>query len=331
MSIIVSLLPVFVFLIVFVFLDSFKLIKPVSLLVTILLGCLIALLALVINFTLFNTLHIEGNYYPLYISPIIEELLKAAYLIYLLQAKKIGFMVDSAIYGFALGAGFSFTENIYYLQSLHNSNILLWVIRGFGTAMMHGGTTAIFGIISKNLSDRYPGKPLSIFLPGVMLAILLHSMYNHFFLSPVLSTILLLIILPGVLILVFKQSEQVTREWLGVGLDADMEILNLITTGDLSESKIGQYLHSLRSHFPGEIIIDMLCLLRLHTELSIRAKGILMMREMGFKSENDPVIKEKFQELRYLEHSIGTTGKLAMAPFLHTNSRDLWQLYMLEK
>lgn len=331
MSILVSLLPVFVFLVVFVLLDSFKLITPVSLFISICSGCLIALLALAINYILFNTLHVEGNYYPLYVAPVIEESLKAAYLLYLIQARKIGFMVDGAIYGFAIGAGFAFTENIYYLKSLHDANILLWIIRGFGTAMMHGGTTAMCGIITKNLSDRYPEKPFRTFVPGIVIAVIFHSMYNHFFLSPVLSTILLLVILPGLLILVFKRSEQVTREWLGVGLDADMELLNLITTGNLTESKIGQYLHSLKSHFPGEIIIDMLCLLRIHTEFSIRAKGILMMREMGFTPEDDPEIKEKFEELRYLEQSIGATGKMAMAPFLHTSSRDLWQLYMLEK
>jgi hypothetical protein len=272
-------------------------------------------------------------YYPLYVSPVIEELLKASYIVILLRTKRIGFMVDAAIYGFAIGAGFAFTENISYLYQLlpsHESNILLWIIRGFGTALMHGGTTAIFGIISKNFSDRSSAS-VSVFIPGIVLTIIFHSLYNHFFLSPVISTLLLLVILPGLLILVFKRSEQTTREWLGVGLDADIEVLHLITTGDLSESKIGQYLHSLKSRFPGEIIIDMLCLLRLHTELSIRAKGILMMREMGFRPENDPELKEKFDELHYLERSIGTTGKMAMAPFLHTSSRSLWQLSMLGK
>jgi hypothetical protein len=30
-----------------------------------------------------------------------------------------------------------------------------------------------------------------------------------------------------------------------------------------------------------------------------------------------------------LEKNIGKTGKLAIAPFLHTGSRDLWQLHLL--
>jgi hypothetical protein len=37
----------------------------------------------------------------------------------------------------------------------------------------------------------------------------------------------------------------------------------------------------LRSRFAPEVIVDMLCLLRLRAELGIRAKGMLMLREAG--------------------------------------------------
>jgi hypothetical protein len=73
----------------------------------------------------------------------------------------------------------------------------------------------------------------------------------------------------------------------------------------------------------------MMCLLRLRGELAIRAKGILLMREAGFAAAPDPAVKVKFAELRYLEKSIGRTGLLALRPFLHTSTRDLWQLNML--
>jgi hypothetical protein len=75
----------------------------------------------------------------------------------------------------------------------------------------------------------------------------------------------------------------------------------------------------------------MMCLLRLRAELAIRAKGILMMREAGFDAAPDPTLKDKFEELRYLEKSIGKTGLLALDPFLHTSTRDLWQLNMLSE
>jgi hypothetical protein len=77
--------------------------------------------------------------------------------------------------------------------------------------------------------------------------------------------------------------------------------------------------------------MDLLCYLRIHLELSLRAKGILMMREAGFDAQPDDETRALFQELRYLEGSIGTTGKLVLLPFLHVSGKELWQLYVIGK
>jgi hypothetical protein len=34
--------------------------------------------------------------------------------------------------------------------------------------------------------------------------------------------------------------------------------------------------------------------------------------------------------MRYLERSVGKTGRLAVVPLLHGSSKDVWQLKMLE-
>ena len=77
-------------------------------------------------------------------------------------------------------------------------------------------------------------------------------------------------------------------------------------------------------------MVDMLCYLRLYTELALRAKGVLMMRENGLDAPVGERTREKFEEMKYLEESIGKTGVLAMKPFLHMTRKDLWQLYVLE-
>ncbi len=329
-QILISVLPVLLFLGALIILDSFKLLALRSVIIMILAGCAAAWTSLAITTAILSRTSANEVLYSHYAAPAIEETLKAAFVVYLIRSKRVGFMVDAAICGFAVGAGFSLIENVYYLQAVVGSSILLWVVRGFGTAVMHGGTTAMFGILAKNLSDRYPDHAAAVLVPPLLMGIVIHALFNHFFLPPILETVLLVTVLPALLFVIFRQSEESTRTWLGIGLDADMELLGLITTGGLSESPIGSYLHSLRERFPVEIIVDMLCLLRLHTELAIRAKGILMMRELGFKTESGPEVMEKFTELRFLEKSIGPTGKLAIAPFLRTTSRDLWQIYMLQ-
>ena len=182
-------------------------------------------------------------------------------------------------------------------------------------------------MFTKNLSDRSERLGLEQITPGLLCAIVFHSFYNHLLLSPLLPTAALVILFP----IAFRYSERATHKWLGGGLDTDLEVLNMILSGDLPQTKIGRYLNSLRDRFAGEILADMICLIRTHVELSIRAKGLFLLREKGFDFGVDTAAKQQLEELRYLEKSVGKTGMYAISPFLRTSSRDLWQIYMLTK
>jgi len=73
------------------------------------------------------------------------------------RSNRIGFLVDAAIYGFAIGAGFALVETVAYWNVLSTHTWSLWVVRGFGTAVMHGGATAICAIVGKALEERGGG------------------------------------------------------------------------------------------------------------------------------------------------------------------------------
>lgn len=339
----VSLLPVISFLIVLIYLDSFKLVKISLIIQTIIAGCIAAGISYFINIYMLENSPINLSTYTMYIAPLIEESLKASFIIYLITRGKVGFMIDAAIYGFAIGAGFAIVENVYYLTSINQSNLIIWFIRGFGTAVMHGGTTTIFAVITKNIIDRksevhflefLPGLIAAVvyhFIPGFVFAFGIHSFFNHFVFSPVLLTLLQLIVLPLIIAYVFYRSEKLLTEWMEKGMDTDVELLEQINEGKLSETHVGQYLSSLSENFSGPVIADMLCYLRNHLELSLQAKGVLLMKQSGLPVVISEETREKFDELRYLEKSIGPTGKIAISPIIHTSTRDLWQLYMLEK
>ena len=85
----------------------------------------------------------------------------------------------------------------------------------------------------------------------------------------------------------------------------------------------------LATGFPPDLRGDMLSLLQLTTELSMRAKGDLMLREAGVEAAPDPELDGLFAELRYLEKSIGPTGMLAVRPLLSQTPRDLWEMHRL--
>ena len=314
-----GLLPVTLFLTVLVYLDSYKLVRFPRILLLIGVGCAAAALSFAGN-----------QFMPIWFAPILEELLKAAVIIVLMRARRIGFLVDAAIQSFAIGAGFALIENLYYLVALPSSSVGLWLIRGFGTAMMHGGTTAMFAVISKGANQRLDRPKLRSFIPGLAVASLLHAAFNRFVIYPLLATLFVLVGLPVLLTLFFAASERRLRQWLGSGFDMDTELLRLIHSGDLGMSPVGLYLKSLRAFYPGPILADMLCYLGLHVELSLRAKGILMMRENGFTVPHDPTLRDKLTELEFLRKSIGKTAMSSLTPILRSSEQDLWQLEILQ-
>lgn len=331
LAVAVSILPVFLLLVALVLIDSYKLVAFRAVLLSVGAGILAAAAAYLVYIGPRPALGLKPASYSLYGAPVVEESLKAAFFLYLLFRHRVGFVVDAAIIGFAIGTGFSFLENVYYLRVTPDATVWTWIVRGFGTAIMHGGATAILAMVSKALYDRSPAPRPWLILPGLGVAVVLHSLYNHFLLQPLLATALIVLVFPWLCIAVFQKSEQGTRTWLGAGFDTDQELLRAVRAGQVAGTPVGKYLTTVRSRFPAEAIVDMMCLLRIRAELAIRAKGLLMMREAGFDAEPDPAIKEKFEELRYLERSIGKVGLLALRPFLHTSTRDLWQLNMLDR
>ena len=294
-----------------------------------LLGAAAAVASFEVHRELLNHGLIDVTALARYVAPLVEEALKAAPVVFLLRRNRIGFLVDAAIRGFAVGAGFAAIENAHYFVALDDNNPVLWLIRGFGTAIMHGGVTAMMAILAKYASDRRGHTTIGAWLPPLLLAAAVHSMFNHFLLTPQQEALVLLVTLPIVFVVVFRISQKATRSWLGVGFDTDSELLEHMGSGRISETRIGVYLESLRARFPPEMLVDMLCLIRLHLELSVKAKGILLAREAGFEVEPDQESRDQLDELRHLQKTIGPTGSLALQPIFNMSSRDLWQVYLL--
>jgi RsiW-degrading membrane proteinase PrsW (M82 family) len=325
----VGLLPVVIFLFFLVWMDSYKLVRLRTVLAVIVVGGLTAWVAMHINGWLIGVLEMQLREYSRYVAPLAEETLKALVIVYLFRSSRIGFLVDAAIIGFAVGAGFAVVENFHYLQNFGSANMAVWIVRGFGTAIMHGGVVAMFAIISQALTERQMKINPLYYLPGLAVAVLLHSVFNHFLVAPVLQAAGTLIVLPPLLYLVFQRSAAALHEWLEIDFDADAKLITMITSGEFSDSRIGRFLYDLRTKFEGPVVADMLCYLRVYTELAIRAKAALMARENGLELPVGERTREKFEELRFLERSIGKTGCLAMKPFLLMERKDLWQMQLI--
>jgi len=325
----IGLAPVLAFLAALVYLDSYKLVALRSVVVVVALGVAAAIVSYSVNAAMLSATTIDRITLVRYLAPLVEEVSKALIVAGLVRANRIGFLVDAAILGFAVGTGFALVENLQYQRIAPDAGVGLWIVRGFGTAIMHGGVTAIFAMVSVAMLER--DRPAWIaFAPALLLAIALHSLYNHAFVSPFASTLAVLVVVPALIVGVFVRSERALGHWLGRGFDADTDLLQSIKSDQFTDSPAGRYLATLRDRFKGPALADLLCYLRLTTELAMRAKGRMLMRENGFDVPVDDETREKFEELRYLERSVGRTGILALQPLLRTSRRELWQLHVLE-
>jgi RsiW-degrading membrane proteinase PrsW (M82 family) len=327
-----ALLPVLLFLVGLVQLDGYKLVRLRMMVALMAAGALAAAISYLINNTAYN--HFTGDFtaYSRYISPWIEEALKAALLVFLIRTRRVGLPVDAAIAGFAIGTGFALVENVYYLATRSHALLPVAVIRGFGTAIMHGGTAAVLAMISNTLYERRPSGGLHLLLPGFLAAVALHTGYNYLLVRPALATLATLLILPLVIYLVFDHSERILRNWIEVDLQSDVELLQSITAGKFLASPSGRYLQALRDRFRGEELADMLCYLRVHGELAVRAKGVLLLRESGLTEPPiDAETRERLTELAQLERAIGKSGVLALRPLMMATGKEIWQLTLLRQ
>ncbi|MGA7413521.1 MAG: PrsW family glutamic-type intramembrane protease [Bryobacteraceae bacterium] len=321
-----SLLPVILFLFGLNLVDTYKLMSLRGIVRTVGVGLAVAAVCYGFNTAVFMWTPIPARQWARFGAPALEEICKALYLVWLIRTHRVAFLVDSAVSGFAVGAGFAILENLTYLPELTTAGLAAAAVRGLGTAMMHGGTTAVFGIVSVNRAEIRGTDRLTVFLPGLLIAIVIHTLYNQPLLPREISAGLVLVALPAVLSLIIWQSEKALKEWLGTKLDKDIDLLNMIATGTFSSSHAGSYLKSLENTFAPVILGDMLCYLQMSLELSARAKGDMLRREMGFPLSPDPELPGQLKELAYLEGNMGRAGILALSPLLGTSHRDIWEL-----
>ena len=325
----IALLPTLAFLILLDRLDSFRLVSVHAALIALLAGGALAVLAYFVNAAVMDALGIAIGPYTRYGAPVVEEALKAAVMIFLFMRARIGFLIDAAIIGFALGTGFALIENLYYLYTFPDANVGVWIVRGFGTAMMHGGATAIFGVLAQSWTERHTKFEAALYLPGFLAAISVHSLFNHMLGAPMIATGVMMLLVPAILFAVFAKSEHRIHDWL-IKDHADHEKLLATMSVEFAHSEAGRFISELADKFEGTHTADIYAYMRLHTELVLRAEEFSLAREAGTKPQVTGQDRQQFRDLHDLERKIGKTALLALWPHLHYSRQELAELYELE-
>jgi RsiW-degrading membrane proteinase PrsW (M82 family) len=327
----IALSPVIVLVIVLFRLDSHRLLGTHFMVRIFLAGCLSAFVCSWINAFALEYIDIDYRLYTRMVAPLVEEAVKASILVYLFRTNRIGFLIDAGILGFTVGAGFSFIENIYYLHFASDAHYGVWMVRGFGTAIMHGGATALFAIVSETLTQRHLKMNPLLYVPGLIVAFLLHAIFNHFPVSPVLSTVVTLLILPTILFLLFERSTTSIHNFLELDFATHKRLLRQIEHGEFTGCEAGRFLKDMQDKLSAPVAAEMLEYFRLHTELVLSAESILLGREQGIDVEVGTRIRDRLVRMHALESHIGRAGLRVLRPHLQFTAKDMWEIHLLEE
>ena len=217
----VALIPVLVMLGLFVWLDAFALMSLREVSVLLVLGGFGALAAYPVSGRLLDQLPIGFSLYSRFVAPWIEEAIKAVIMIALFRMNRIGYKLDAVISGFAIGAGFSVVENILYLTIYPQYGTGTWLVRGFGTAIMHGTTLAVLAAIAHEFAERETRNSaaeydfsLLWFVPGYGVAVALHTAFNQFPDRPLIAMMGAILVAPVVLIGNSQLGTAEAQRWL---------------------------------------------------------------------------------------------------------------------
>jgi RsiW-degrading membrane proteinase PrsW (M82 family) len=329
MHVVIALAPGFVFLAALWLMDTFRLVRKSSIANAVIYGAAAALACETLHIWLMPASGLGSQPFSRYVAPFTEETLKAAFVAGLIARGRVGFLVDAAVLGFAVGTGFAVVENVTYLRDFGDAPLMLWAVRGLGTGVLHGTTTAVAAIVTKALVD-HRSLGLAI-IAGMAPAIAMHSGYNHLLVFPALAPMLTLVVMPIIMVAVFERSERATREWVGAGLDLDLTLLQLVMSDGFQSTRFGKYLGKLPERFDGHVVADMFCLLRIELELAVQAKARLIAEQAGLQLPVDDDVRAALAERAYLRESIGRTGLLALEPLRVTSHRDYWNQHLLTR
>ena len=327
----IALVPVLAFLVTLHVFDSYRLTSLAEMAETMTAGVVLAVAAYFANGYLLERLTIDYTAYSHFIGPLVEEMLKAAALLFFFARNRIGFMIDAIIMGFAVGTGFGVFENVYYLYAFQDANIGDWIIRGFGTAIMHGGATAIFAALSQSLIEKRGRFALYLFLPGLAVAIAAHVAFNLLQGTPLVATMAVLLGLPPLFFFVFSKSEHAVHQWLVHDYASHELLLAEIESGRFKHSEAGRFMLNLTNKFSQDVVAHMFEYLKLHTQLVLRAEQRTLARENKEPFTPRPQDRDDLLRLDELEKKIGRAAMTTLWPHLHFSRRELWELHEMRE
>lgn len=333
-----ALVPVLILLGIFVWLDAFKLMNGREIVGLLVLGGIGALAAYPVSGVFLDRLPIGFSIYSRFVAPWIEEAIKGVIIIALFRFNRIGYKLDAVISGFAIGAGFSVIENIIYLLRFPDYGAGTWLVRGLGTAVMHGTTLALFAAIAHQLAEREEREAagdfdfhLWWFLPGYGVAVALHTLFNQFPDRPLLAMLGAAMFAPVALIAILNFGTTEAERWLKEECAAHHVQLDTLRAGKWPDGPAGRKIAALAERLGAETAKRIRRYWELQAWLVVQAEEVMMEEEAGDATFEKEQIRAALAELAGLKAALGRSTSTALNALLPFSRNDQWEVSELRQ
>jgi len=333
-----ALVPVLLLLSIFTWLDAFKLMSLKEILLLLLLGGIAAVAVYPISGRLIDTLPIGFSNYSRFVAPWIEEAFKAASIILLFGFNRIGYKLDAVISGFAVGAGFSVVENIIYLSIYPDYGAGTWLVRGLGTAVMHGTTLAILAAIAHELAERetrgaagdFNFRPWW-FVPGFLVAVAIHMLFNQFPDRPMLAMLGAIVFAPIALMAIFGFGTSEAQSWLVAERAEHKAQLDVLRSGAWPDSPSGKKIAAWSGRLDPETLKRIRRYWELQAFLIGEAEETLLEEANGDAEYDAAALRSAFEEREGLRRALGPSIYAQLNQLLPFSRNDYWELSELKQ
>jgi RsiW-degrading membrane proteinase PrsW (M82 family) len=328
-----ALVPVLVLLALFVWLDAFKLMSLTEILLLLLLGGIAAIAVYPISGRLIDTLPIGFSGYSRFVAPWIEEAFKAAVVIMLFGLNRIGFKLDAVISGFAIGAGFSVVENIIYLTVFPQYGASTWLVRGLGTAVMHGTTLALLAAIAHELAERETREEAGDFdfspwwfVPGYLVAVVIHTVFNQFPDRPLMAMLGAIMLAPLAMLAIFQFGTGEAQKWLQEEYAAHKLQLAALREGRWPDGGGSGKVAALAERLGPDGAARVRRYWEITAYLVVEAEETMLEEAAGDAAFDRAKLDAAFDERDALEDQLGRTTLGTLKRLLPFSRNDYWEL-----
>lgn len=287
-------------------------------------------LAYVINSAMLNYDLVSFETFQRFSAPIIEEILKALILIYLVRRPNFTYFVDGAIYGFAAGMGFAVFENYFYLFGNPGAALGVGVGRVLSTNLIHATGSALVGIaLGWARFQRSKGRAVLQVAGGFLVAMGLHIAFNNL-VTRVSSSLLLLYAAlagfggAGVIWFFIKRGLAEAKSWIEETLGA----ADRVTTGEAAVvnrlANVQEILAPLAQTFGKEKAAQIERFLLIQAKLGIQRKTLEKLNDEKMRKAVEAQMAQLRTEMDEARRSVGAYCMLYLRNIFPEEASPLW-------